>query len=182
MKYATLLLCSICFLLAACTDPTPATSTASENTVNEPAPVNVPINQPGPDTAPKGITMNDLQAWEKSGQVMAFSSFNTELKKAHKDGADWTKSPLLVALQFAGPEMSSRVKTVRAESTSGGESFTKLLVYVEEDGYLDDSVRGRMILLRMESTGQQWQLTKATQVWKCWKNRGHEDYSSTPCK
>ena len=118
---------------------------------------------------------------EKTGQVMAFSSFNTLVRSASEQNAKWTKSPLIVALHFTGSDMTSKNKKVTAESLSGGESFDKVLVSVEEDGLLDDSIRGTITILRLELIDSVWQISKATRLWKCWKDRGHETYSTEPC-
>ncbi len=130
----------------------------------------VPINQkPG---------LADL---EKVAQVMSTSNFNEEAAAARENGESWTGSPITVALRFAGEEFDSRTKNIDVESLSGGESFDKVLISITEDGFLDDSIRGSMVILRMESVNGFWNITSAKKVWRCWENRGHVAYNSEPC-
>ena len=130
-------------------------------------------------TPSKTNTEISPQKLEKLGQVVSCNAINKKIAEAAD--ATWTKSPFQVALKFAGDQMESRKKVIVAESLSGGENFDQLIITVEEDGLLDDSVGGSMLILRMEKKGTTWDVTKASKVWKCWPGRGHVGYSSEPC-
>ena len=137
--------------------------------------------QVSPPPTQETTTEQSPEEIEAGGQVVSFSEFNSEIADARENGESWTGSPLSIALEFVGAAMESREKAVHAKSLSGGESFNKVLVSVMEDGYLDDSLRGSMTILRMENNNGYWQITSAKKAWRCWEGRGHERYSSEPC-
>ena len=117
-----------------------------------------------------------IEAIEKSGQVVSVTTFNNEIKSAQD--SDWTKSPVLVALKFGGESMDCRKKTIDLESASG-ENFNQLLVTITEDGLLDDSFKGSMLIMRLSNNNGLWQIKKATRAWNCY--RGHKEFNSEPC-
>jgi len=135
-----------------------------------------------PDAKEASVDQNEqsIEELEKVGQVMAVSSFNRKIANGTSLGADWTSSPILVALKFAGEDMDCRKKTIDIEAPSA-EDYDNLTVKITDEGYLDDSIAGGLIILRMEKKEGVWEIKKATQCWKCWKGRGHQDFSSEPC-
>ena len=175
MKNTNLILIVLCLFLFSC-DEVATTSDEQSNTSTVNAQVTTPVKPEakGPDA--KVVKPEQL---EKEGQVVAFSSFNTKVQQASSE--EWVKSPFQVALKFGGDQMFARKKVISAESLSGGETFDKLLVTIEEEGLLDDSIKGSMLILRLEQKGELWLVNKATRVWKCWPNRGHVEYNSEPC-
>lgn len=123
----------------------------------------------------------DTYAIEQKGQTMAVSSFNQSVVAAMSKEESWVNSPILVALKFCGEDMECRKKSIELESTKPGESFDDLRVVITEEGYLDDSLNGSMVILQVSKTGGMWQIKKATQAWTCRQGRGHVDYSAEPC-
>ncbi len=175
MKNTALILFIFCFFVCSC-DEVATTSNDQANTSTVNAQV-TPPEKPAPKSpAAKVVKPEQL---EREGQVVAFSSFNTKVQQASSE--EWVKSPFQVALKFGGDQMFARKKVISAESLSGGEVFNKLLVTIEEEGLLDDSIKGSMLILRLEQKGELWLVNKATRVWKCWPNRGHVEYNSEPC-
>ncbi len=169
MKNKLFWLCILCFSILSCDE---IADSGNAGTVNA---------QAGTSSQTPSTTKTDIspQKLEKVGQVISCSSINKKIEDAA--GTEWVSSPFQVALQFAGDKMESRKKVVAAESLSGGENFDTLIVTVEEDGLLDDSVGASMLILRMNKKGPAWEVTKASKVWKCWPGRGHVGYSSEPC-
>ncbi len=121
---------------------------------------------------------NSIASIEKNGQVVAVTTFNNEIKSAQKEGSEWTQSPVLVALKFGGESMDCRKKTIDLEAPNG-ENFDQLLVTIKDDGLLDDSVKGSMLIMRLEKANGLWQISKATRSWNCY--RGHKDFNAEPC-
>lgn len=118
---------------------------------------------------------------ELLGSELDFSEFNLSIQKANKAGAEWTSSPLSIMLKFTGADVDSNVKSIRSKKLGPGENIENVMVTVEEDGLMDDSVSGTMSILRMKKVEGVWQVYKATRAWKCWKGRGHQTYSGEPC-
>jgi len=168
MKNKLFWLCILCFSIISCDEI--ANSGNSGNGKQG-------VSGQTPPATTRNISPQEL---EKLGQVVSTSSINT--KMADAGNATWVSSPFQIALQFAGDQIESRKKVVTAESFSGGENFDKLIVTVEEEGLLDDSVKGTMLILRMEKKGSAWEVTKASRVWRCWPGRGHVSFSSEACR
>lgn len=120
----------------------------------------------------------DIEAVEQKGQTMSFSDFNQEVVLAMAQKAAWVNSPLLLALKFVGADMETRKKSISVEKL---DAANQVRVTIQDDGYLDDSIRGGIVILRMAKSDQLWQIKKASQAWNCWQGRGHEDFSTEPC-
>lgn len=176
MKRISFLFIGLFFLLFIACEPT-GTSSNGANTDTTTTPPTAPQEE---KTVPVNVkpSIADL---EKVGQTMSVSAFNSDIAKGRESGESWTGSPLTVALKFAGEGFDCQKKSVDVESLSGGEVFDKVLVSITEDGYLDDSLRGSMVILRMEQVNGFWEIKSAKKVWRCWENRGHTAYNSEPC-
>lgn len=116
-------------------------------------------------------------AIEQKGQTMSFSDFNQQVVVALAQSENWVQSPLHVALKFVEADMETRKKDISIEKTGDNQAT----VIIEDDGYLDDSIRGGIVILRMAKSDNLWQIKKASQAWRCWQDRGHQDYSTVPC-
>lgn len=76
-------------------------------------------------------------------------------------------------------EMRSRTIEIKADSS---EDASKVTVIVTDDGYMDDSVRGKRTTLRIEMDANGvWQIKSSAEAWRCWEGRGHTDFSTAPC-
>ena len=62
------------------------------------------------------------------------------------------------------------------------ESFDTTQVTIINKGLLDDSVKAVKYKLTLNKVDSVWVIDSAVKVFKCWKGRGHEDFSSEPCK
>jgi hypothetical protein len=55
-------------------------------------------------------------------------------------------------------------------------------VLIIDAGQGDDSIRGyRYTLQLQQQSAGQWQVVRAGKSWRCWPERGHQSYGSTPC-
>lgn len=177
MKCASFLFISLFFLVFSACEPTGSSSNSGGTDTDT---TTAPVSPEPEKTVPVNVKPN-IADLEKVGQTMSVAAFNDEVAKGRENGAAWTGSPLTVALKFAGEGFDCRKKNVDVESLSGGEVFDKVLVSITEDGFLDDSLRGSMVILRMEQVNGFWKITSAKKVWRCWENRGHTAFNSEPC-
>lgn len=131
---------------------------------------------------PAAVWPAATRAPERSGgQPMAIEAFNRLTVTAARKGESWTRSPLLVVLKFVGETCACSSRQIELRSTP--ERFADAVVTVTDQGYLDDSVRGysyRAVVAKQ--AGGHWQLVRATRAWNCWKGRGHEGFSTEPCR
>ncbi|MFT4667079.1 MAG: hypothetical protein ACI8YQ_003112 [Polaribacter sp.] len=173
MKKYLFLFC-LCFLFASCEDTAVNNNTTADQTSGD------NNKDPKKDVSETAATNKD-QTFESLGKELAFDEFNSKIKKAKEANEEWVASPLSVMLNFTGADVDSNVKSVRSKKIGPGENIQDVMVTVEEDGIMDDSVSGTITILRMKKVDGTWQVYKATQAWKCWKGRGHETYSALPC-
>lgn len=111
-------------------------------------------------------------------QVLSVEAFNESVLKG-KDNK-WTSDPVAVSLRFIGP-FEGRMQTIERVNESP-ESFDTTQVTIINKGLLDDSVKAVKYKLTLNKVDSVWVIDSAVKVFKCWKGRGHEDFSSEPCK
>jgi len=46
----------------------------------------------------------------------------------------------------------------------------------------DDSIESDIRFFEVRKTAKNWSLSAVSSVWRCYKNRGHEEYSTEPCE
>ncbi len=130
---------------------------------------------------PSGAAAMDLyDVPVKSYQNLEIRKFQQLVSRSEEDGELWVKDALQVALRFVGP-FEGKLQHIFRKNDSA-ESASKVEVVVIEEGYLDDSVRGaRYKILLEKGMNNIWQLIGATKSWRCWRGRGHENFSKNPC-
>ena len=95
--------------------------------------------------------------------------------------AAWTRSPLLMAVEFLGLR-SPEAATTSIDLESAAEGRDDAAVTVKLDGLLDDSVRGvRTVLALDRQADETWRLRSARREQRCWPERGHQEWSPEPC-
>jgi hypothetical protein len=157
----------------ASTSNNPTTDPTAESPTGEPGSSNTAIKTPEATPADNEVELH--------GSPLDFADFNQQIKTASAAKEGWVYSPLDVTLKFTGSGMDSKTKSLRSRQLGPGEVPDDVMVTVEEDGLMDDSVSGTMTMLRMKKEEGIWQVYKASRAWKCWKGRGHETYSGKPC-
>jgi hypothetical protein len=108
-----------------------------------------------------------------------FAAFNNRVAEAVAQGKEWPGDPAMVVRQFAGWR-SERLGALALEGS--GERPSRYEVVAIADGFLDDSVRGERFDLSLERVADEtWRVTAAKASWRCWPERGHEDFGTVPC-
>jgi heat shock protein HslJ len=94
--------------------------------------------------------------------------FARHLTEAAAVGASWTRDPVRVALNFIDSRGAPRVDVTRRDDQA--EAPTHTVVVVDEDGFLDDSVRGvrSEVVLAPDAAGA-WHLLAVTVATRCWR-------------
>ena len=173
MKYITLLI-SLLLLFTSCEETNYNSGTSSTDKTTVPT---EDVNK----TPTKPIISQDDEKAEELGKELEYATFNDDIIKARQQGEEWVLSPLSVMLKFTGANVDSNVKNVRTKKLGPGEEIDDVLVTVEEEGLMDDSVKASLTMLRMRKENSIWQVYKATRAWKCWPGRGHQEYGGEPC-
>ena len=107
-------------------------------------------------------------------------NFNKIVLSSSARGEDWTADPVFVSLKFIRP---SEGMTQTIERTyDNPESPKTAQVIITNEKLLDESVMGlryKLVLNRNENGS--WVIESSGKAIKCWKGRGHDNYSKEPC-
>ena len=107
--------------------------------------------------------------------------FNRKIRDAARNKEFWVKMPTLVASNFVGKFSETKRRTIQIVSPTI-ESARRLDIIVIDDGLADDSVRSEKYKLELvTSRAGIWYIISAEKAWRCYKGRGHQDYSAAPC-
>ena len=109
------------------------------------------------------------------------AEYNSMIAKAAGQKEAWIRSVDQVVLKIAGGFSETMQRTITFKAPSA-DAMDQVRVTVEDEGLLDDSVRGerKVIDLQMDDTGI-WKVTSYSRTWKCWEGRGHTGFSDEPC-
>jgi len=126
-------------------------------------------------------TSTQEQEWEGPPQERAGSidvaSFNDYLA----EHPQYARSPVDATIQFLRLDLAPSVPTT-IESAAAGEQQSPVDVTVTVDRLPDDSVRARRYeIVANKASEDEWRLSSAVVTYRCWPNRGHQDFSSKLC-
>jgi hypothetical protein len=116
----------------------------------------------------------------ESFQLIDSASFNDSIVAAVRDGYRWPWDPIRVAQEFLGSPASRTVRIEREDDP--GERPDSTTVIVLEDGYLDDSVRGRWTEFRQVRMGDgTWRIVEVRRAYRCWRGYHQDSFSKELC-
>lgn len=83
-----------------------------------------------------------------------------------------------LALAWGGAQGNNQLITLSKLPDNSGYAA----VLIIDGGQGDDSIRGYRYTLQLQQlpTGK-WRVVRAGKSWRCWPERGHSSYGSTPC-
>jgi hypothetical protein len=93
----------------------------------------------------------------------------------------WERSPVLLAGQFLRLERREAARTNMVADVPG-EGTETAEVTVVLDGLLDDSVAAERFVLGLRRQKDVWTLRSARWSQRCAPGRGHEEFSTEPCR
>ncbi len=125
-----------------------------------------------------GLCEEEKDLSPADNQVLSVEAFNESVLKG-KDNK-WTADPVVVSLRFIGL-FEGRTQSIE-RINENPESFDTTQVTIINNGLLDDSVMAVKYKLNLKKVDSVWIVDSAGRLVKCWKGRGHEDFSSEPCK
>lgn len=95
-------------------------------------------------------------------------------------GAEWTRSPLRLALGLFGDDTEARLLKCEVRR-AGGEAGATTVVLIQ-DGLLDDSVRSSWIEVECRRLDDgSWRLTAARSAQRCLRAKDPGKWVATPC-
>lgn len=131
-------------------------------------------------SAERSSSSTKQQVSVESFQRIEGLSFNDSIAAAVREGYRWPLDPIRVAQEFLG---SPGIRSVRIEREDDpGERSDSTTVTILEDGYLDDSVRGRWTEFRqVRMTDGTWRIVEIRRAYHCWRGHHRDSYSREPC-
>lgn len=121
-------------------------------------------------------TEGKIESYEK----INVTDFNKSVEAAFRKNEMWTNSPTQIALKLVGDfdEIKSRIIEIVAPFMSDNA----VTLMITDDGLADDSVRSQKYKIELKKNESDfWEITSAQKTWRCWQDRGHQDYSVKPC-
>jgi len=114
-----------------------------------------------------------------------FKSFITEDIKKYNDritewktrGEEWTNDPILITRELFRSDAPERKTIITFES----KAFDRVTVTLTQEGLSDDSVDGEKRIIEFEEINNSWTIRQIRLGFKCWKSRGHTNYSGDLC-
>jgi len=110
---------------------------------------------------------------------MDIAAFNAVLDKACSDGEDWAEDPIRIALRFAEPVNAPHVRVLRDDGSGEMPSTSK--VTLVQQGFLDDSVSGSWIQVRLRRMDCGWHLVDAQRAVRCRRAEDPDIFQAGPC-
>jgi len=112
-----------------------------------------------------------------SSQTLETHRFNQLILEASFRNEFWIRDTLQVALKFVGPFEGDTRLISHKKNNPRQERIT-----ITIDGLFDESIRGELYQLSLEKNQRGlWQLKEAQKAWRCWCQRGHDDFSIEFC-
>jgi heat shock protein HslJ len=106
--------------------------------------------------------------WTSGPDDPELLAFNAAVDSEASGSASWTHDPVRVALAYVDSRGAPRVDIQRRDDRA--EAPTSTLVTIDEDGFLDDSVRGvRSELILVPDARGTWRVLAVTVVTRCWR-------------
>jgi hypothetical protein len=112
-------------------------------------------------------------------------SFITEDTKKYNDsitewrakGQAWTADPILITRELFRSDDPERKIIIDFESST----VDKVKVTLTQEKLSDDSVDGEKRIIDFEKVNDSWTIRQIRLGFKCWKRRGHTNYSGHLC-
>ena len=116
----------------------------------------------------------------ESFQLIDAASFNDSIAAAFQEGHSWPLDPIRVAQEYLVSPGPRSVRIGREDDSGEGPDSTTVTVL--EDGYLDDSVRGRWTEFRqVRMTDGTWRIVEVRRAYRCWRGQHRDSFSKEPC-
>lgn len=117
------------------------------------------------DDDPDSFILEDVQKYNKT------------IKDWRAKGEGWTDDPIFITRKLFRSDDLERKTTIDVES----KTTDSATVTLTQEGLSDDSVEGEKRIIDFEKTNALWTIRQIRLGFKCWKNRGHRNYSGEVC-
>jgi len=89
----------------------------------------------------------------------------------------WLGDPILITRELFRSDDPERKTIINLES----KAIDRATVTLTQEGLSDDSVDGEKRIIEFQKGNGFWTIKQIRLGFKCWKSRGHTNYSGDPC-
>ena len=132
--------------------------------------------QEGEDVTTPTETPEVIEETVETFEELSFDEFNAQLAEMTESMSAVQVMRAYYPLEVEGEEGNQTISTMDRQLENG--NFQVTLIH---DNQLDDSVRGEKYVMEMTKEGEKWTVVSLKKNWKCWSDRGHEDWSTELC-
>ncbi|GIL23867.1 MAG: hypothetical protein BroJett042_23800 [Bacteroidota bacterium] len=103
--------------------------------------------------------------------------YNDRITEWRTSGEIRTTDPILITRELFRYDDPERKTIIDFES----KTVDRVTVTLTQEGLSDDSVDGEKRIIEFEKVNNSWTIKQIRLGFKCWKSRGHTNYSGQPC-
>src|SRR5688500_12338167 len=104
-------------------------------------------------------------------------SYNERIMKGKLDSQQWADDPVLIVRELFRSGDFERKIIIDVD----GKSKDEVTITFTREGLEDDSVNGEKRILEYKKINDVWTIESIRLGFKCWKERGHTNYSGNLC-
>ena len=104
-------------------------------------------------------------------------TYNTRIKQWEEDGRRWVDDPIIITRQLFISDDPERNTIIQFESSLKDE----VTITFTQEGLSDDSVDGEKRVIEFKRINGSWTVQTVKLGFKCWRTRGHTNYSGETC-
>jgi hypothetical protein len=104
-------------------------------------------------------------------------NYNDRISNGHLNKEQWTVDPILIVRELFKSDDFERKIIIDFE----GKSKDEIVITLTREGLEDDSVDGEKRIIEFEKENNLWTIRTIKLGFKCWKSRGHTNYSGDLC-
>jgi len=130
---------------------------------------------------PENLSIDLLSLPQHNSRPVIFANFNKQILNATAAQESWATNPILITHRFINVPSGHTIIMALNKIDKDIETTHQAILIVDKVPD-DDSVRGYRydITLRKNQKGI-WEITRASESWRCWEDRGHKDFDAKPC-
>jgi len=114
----------------------------------------------------------EVKTEPKVVEIDIYSDINERLKKAED-----IDTPVELIKYYYGEVDNEEDVEIKVDDLGKGQYTINLI----HDHIKDDSISGMRILMTAQQNNKKWTVQDIQRTWKCYKGRGHTEFSSEPC-
>jgi hypothetical protein len=106
--------------------------------------------------------------------------YNEEIQEGYAAGGEWCNDPLLIVHKLLLSK-SNQEGNPYFKIEGKADAVNHMTLTVTQEGVMDDSVNGEKRIISFIFQNGKWRISQIKVGFKCFRNRGHDNYSGQAC-